>query len=297
MEDGFEPINLSGIKQDPYESFDVPFPEGKFEALHAGKENPEEFVQLFPPKPRGPKATTHAPSKVPADAGPGPQDPGADAAAEAETVKRLAEEAKRLEIEQKAYDEGCARGEKAGYDAGFAEGKGEAHAEGFAEGEKEGLEAGFAKGEVDGFEAARAEAAERLTALASLIGGVESLWDNLIRANEAQIVSLVCKVAEKVVLGRVAVDDEMVKRAILDAFSLIPEPVDVTISVSPEDYAYIEVVKEDFFQQVRGLKQVSIVSDPSVARGGARVETVSGEVDAGIESRLAAVTRSVIEGG
>ena len=66
--------------------------------------------------------------------------------------------------------------------------------------------------------------------------------------------------------------------------------------IPPGTTPRLEVVKEDFFQQVRELKQVSVVSDPSVARGGARIETAAGEVDTGIESRLEAVTRAVMQG-
>ena len=303
--DGFEPIHLSDIQEAAYEEvFNTPDNERRFESLQGeGAAPADPFTEVFAggAPPQAPPDASAAPAggEGPVDPMANPQAPSPEApqdpAQEAEALQRLQEEAMRLELEQKAQEEGFALGKAEGYEAGHAEGKEAAYAEGFAQGEKEGLEAGFAKGEVDGFEAARADAAQRLDALAAIAGQVESLWKNLVAANEEQLVRLVAKVAERVVLGHVATDNEVVKRAILEAFSMIPEPVEVTINVSPEDYAYIEVVKEEFFQQVRELKQVSVVSDPSVGRGGARIETAAGEVDTGIEARLEAVTRALMQ--
>ncbi len=157
--------------------------------------------------------------------------------------------------------------------------------------QKKAYEEGFAKGEASG----RERAAEIIEHIQSILNGIEVLWKNMIDTYEKEIVQLVGRAAEKVVYGKVDVDQEIVKNSILHAFELIPEPVDVTVNVNPEDYEYIEGIKDDIFTQIKDLKHVSVLSDPAVSRGGCKVETRTGEVDASTESRLAAIKESIIE--
>jgi flagellar assembly protein FliH len=154
-------------------------------------------------------------------------------------------------------------------------------------------EEGFAKGEQDGLEDGRHQVAEVLGRINELLGGIENLWPDLVQTYEKQLVDLVFKAAEKVVLGQIAVDSEVVKRSILQAFDLIPDPVQVTVEVHPDDYEFIETVKVDFFDRVKSLKQVTVISDASVRQGGCRVHTPKGRVNATLESRLEAVSKSI----
>jgi flagellar assembly protein FliH len=160
---------------------------------------------------------------------------------------------------------------------------------------QEAYDAAFVKGEKDGFQSGLAEAREKAEHLSALIRDVEGMWSRIVKRYETEIVELALRVAEKVVYGRVEVDKEIITRAILDAFQKISDPVHAVITVNPDDYEYIEVVKEDFFEAIKGLKQVTLVSDPLVAVGGCRIETPSGEVETDIEERLDAVKRCVIE--
>jgi flagellar assembly protein FliH len=99
---------------------------------------------------------------------------------------------------------------------------------------------------------------------------------------------------EKVVYGQAAIEQEMVKRAIIEALRVVPEPVHVQISVNPKDYEYIETVKEDFFSSIQALKDVTVTPDPAIHQGGCNVRTKFGEVDATIESRLEAIRECLL---
>lgn len=158
-----------------------------------------------------------------------------------------------------------------------------AYADGYAKGEKEGLDAGMRK------------AVEVTGRLENILKEMQGIWANLIATYEKEIIRMVGRAAEKVVYGQVAVDHEVVKRTILHAFELVSAPVDVTIEINPEDYEYIDAAKDDFLEQVRSLKNISLLSDPEVSRGGCRIDTRSGIVDGGIETRLDAIRRSLIE--
>ena len=49
------------------------------------------------------------------------------------------------------------------------------------------------------------------------------------------------------------------------------------------------------FEQIKHLKHVTIISDPSMQPGGCHIVTQAGEVDASLESRLNAIRKSIIE--
>ncbi len=160
--------------------------------------------------------------------------------------------------------------------------------------EKKAYEAGFAKGEAEGYDAGLLTANEKTERLSLIVNELETFWANLVKKGESRIIELVAKVAEKVVYGQVSVDNEIITRAILDVFEKIPDPVDATITVHPLDYEYIEVVKDDLFEKIRGLTQVRILSDQLIEPGGCRIETKAGEVDTSIEERLEAVKKSIL---
>ena len=154
---------------------------------------------------------------------------------------------------------------------------------------------GFQKGEADGFAQGQAQAAAAANHLEEICGRLDSLWGDMVRANEEKLVHLINLIVDKIVYGHISVDHDVVKKAILDAFYLLPEPESAVIYVNNEDYEFVEAIKDDFFKALETLKQISVIADPSVGRGGCRIESEAGDVDAALESRLAAVKQSIID--
>lgn len=160
---------------------------------------------------------------------------------------------------------------------------------------KDAHEQGFSQGKKEGYDAGIQEAKKTVDSLDHIMSSLDDLWHRMVSRYENEIIELVKRISEKVIYGQTRIDNEIVKRAILKSFELIPDPTEATINVSAEDYEFIETAKEDLFEKIKSLKNVSIVSDPSLSRGGCRVETKAGEVDADIESRLEAISRSIID--
>ncbi|RJP76377.1 MAG: hypothetical protein C4522_18510 [Desulfobacteraceae bacterium] len=160
---------------------------------------------------------------------------------------------------------------------------------------KDAHEQGFLQGKKEGYDAGMLEAGKTVDSLAHIMSSLDDLWHRMVSRYENEIIELVKRISEKVIYGQTQIDNEIVKRAILKTFELIPDPTEATINVSAEDYEFIETAKEDLFEKIKSLKNVSIVSDPSLSRGGCRVETTSGEVDADIGSRLDAISRSIMD--
>jgi len=161
--------------------------------------------------------------------------------------------------------------------------------------EQQAYEKGFAKGEADGFGTGLKKATELVERFQKIIEQSETLWDDLVKRNEKQILELVCRAVEKTAYTTAILDHETVRHALLEAFSVIPEPEEVTLHISPDDYEFVETVKADLFKQFKGLDHVTVISDPGVAPGGCSIRSRSGQVNTGVEQRLEAVRQSIIQ--
>lgn len=213
----------------------------------------------------------------------------------------------------KSDDAGGNMQDKPGYDfelkKGFDEGKNEeflqgkkqgeeqGYAEGYEKGEKQGYAEGYEKGENDAKHNFEVKSLEILDSLEDILLKTNDAWAELVKKYEDKILSLVCRIAEKVVLARLEIDDKLVKESIFNAMEKMPEPEEIILHVSPDDYEYIEMIKEEFFERINGLTSISVVSDPSINRGGCRIESSKAKIETDIESRLEAVFESIVKAG
>ena len=190
---------------------------------------------------------------------------------------------------EQGYEQAFENGKKDGYEKGFEQGK--------KEGREKGVETGYSEGYTNGESQAAQDIeikiAEKADEFKEMLLKLDNTYQELAKRYEEKIISLICKICEKVVLAKVEIDDEIVKKTVLDAINTLPEPEDIILSVSNEDYEYIEMVKEDLFEFIKTLKSVSVKSDTSVNRGGCRIETKEGYVEADIEVKLEKVFSSI----
>ncbi|PIE71480.1 MAG: hypothetical protein CSA22_02950 [Deltaproteobacteria bacterium] len=160
---------------------------------------------------------------------------------------------------------------------------------GFAEGREEGFE----KGREEGYREARSVGERAADYLHGVIEAVAADRDQMLRRYEADMVELAIRIAKKVIYGQVAATPEVVRHAVAETLNLLVDPEHVILYVSPDDYEFIELIKDDFFEQIRSLKTVRITADPGIMRGGCRVERQGGEIVADIDARLEAVEMAV----
>lgn len=199
------------------------------------------------------------------------------------------------------FDRGYEEGKAKGYDEGFAQGFDQGQAQGFATGESEGMEKGEKSGHEQGFEKGEKEARQQIEdqigqTLEMLHRAVEKcdlLHEELIDRYEKKIVELINAVVEKVIYARIESDNDLVRRSIADALKKLVEPENIVLSISHEDYETVEMIRDDFFAQAASLKHIRVVSDPSVHRGGCRIETKTADVRVDPAEKMQAVIDSI----
>lgn len=191
---------------------------------------------------------------------------------------------------EKGLEQGMRQGQKQGYEDGLKKGE----AKGFEQGEvqgsekgrQQGLEQGFKAGEDKGKKEIREKAVEILNALETSLKTADQTLGLLVETYEERIIALIQQIAQKAIMARLEIDDEIIKPLILDTLKTLVQPEEVVLIVSPEDYDYIEMIKDEFFEQIDSLNSVSIRSDPTIKRGGCKIETNTASVSTDPESRL-----------
>ncbi|WDP93221.1 MAG: flagellar biosynthesis/type III secretory pathway protein [Desulfobacter sp.] len=198
----------------------------------------------------------------------------------------------------RGQEEGRAAGETKGFEEGFAKGEAQGREKGEADGFAKGQEEGFQQGLEEGLEAGRTEVRAQtedvLGPLKESLETADGLLDRMLVRYEGQLIELVYKIAEKAVAAKVDTDDEIVRHTIIDAMKGLVAPEEITLNVSTEDYEYVEMVKEVFFESIRSLNHVAVNSDPMIPKGGCRIESAGAVIATDPESKLAAVYDAVV---
>ena len=161
--------------------------------------------------------------------------------------------------------------------------------------EKEAYDKGYAQGEKDGRELGAKKLDKMLDKIHDLFQDILNQRSEFRRLYEAETLDLICRIAEKVVYSRVALDNEVVRDTILAAFDLAADRTEVKIRVHPGDIEFVKDLRPLFFERVSDLKSITMESDPSVGSGGCLMETAFGHVDARIESQLEKIFDAVRE--
>ena len=161
--------------------------------------------------------------------------------------------------------------------------------------EKEAYDKGFAQGEKDGYELGETRARKIIEKIESLLDEMVRLKSGIVRHYEKDLLAAIFAIAEKVIHTHLTLNETAVKDNILAALDLVAEKREVTLKVNPEDFEYVEKLRPELFSGPMHVKSIMVTSDPAVTRGGCRLETSSGDVDATIESQLNIIQQSLNE--
>ena len=158
----------------------------------------------------------------------------------------------------------------------------QARAEGYRAGHREGLEVGRRE--------ALAQMAPRVARIDEMLGVLNADLLRIDRELAADVVQLALVVARNIVGAALDVHPEIVQTSVEEALRQMAHnygPVHLT--VNPQDAELVrEVLKTSSRTPGWSLKE-----DQHISRGGCRVETAGGEVDASIESRWQRTTAAL----
>lgn len=145
---------------------------------------------------------------------------------------------------------------------------------------------GFKAGHEEGYKAGNEEVQRLVERIHKMIEAVQAKRQEILDNTEQQIVNLVILIARKVVKIMSENQKSVIMSNVLQALKKVKGSGDVTLRVNLADVKLTTEHIKDFIRQVENIKNISVVEDSSVEKGGCIVETDFGAIDARISSQL-----------
>lgn len=156
--------------------------------------------------------------------------------------------------------------------------------------ERDAFSRGFAQGERAGGEAAAQRGEAMLRRLTETLEELTTLREQMIHQTERQMVQLALAIARRIVHREVSIDQDLLVAMARVALDRLGESAQVTVRLSPEDFDATSAVRS---AQWIGT-HVTVVADARVGRGGCRVESEFGAMDAGVEGQIHEIARALL---
>lgn len=151
---------------------------------------------------------------------------------------------------------------------------------------QEGYQLGLAEGTEKAFQEAKADLAQRMHAIESILKTIENLKKNLLVDNEANLIQLLFLVAKKMALRDLQDNREAVKTILDDVLDEMQSDEQLSVRLSPEDLKFLEELQQKSGDKIESLERVKFIADEAVKPGGCLIESEYGTVDATIEERV-----------
>ncbi|MEN3156814.1 flagellar assembly protein FliH [Alkalimonas sp. NCh-2] len=174
------------------------------------------------------------------------------------------------------------------YEAGFSEGKDDGFAKGYEEGrqqgQEDGVKQGLAEGKKLGLEEGQQQSELQFKALALLLDKLQQPLQQLEQQVEQELVALTLAMAKAVLQTEVQTNPQVILTALQQAIDALPlAQGKVQIKLHPDDLALVQQKYNPEQLKERGWQ---LLAEPTLSRGGCRLETELSRVDRTVEQRL-----------
>ena len=156
--------------------------------------------------------------------------------------------------------------------------------------EREAFAKGYEQGERAGTEAAGKRGEAMLRRLSDTLTELTSLRASMIRQTENQIVELALAVARRVVHREISLDRNLMIAIVRVALDRLGESAHVTVRLHPEEFEATGAARVAEFAG----SDITFVPDARVGRGGCRVESDMGMLDASVDAQIQEIARALL---
>jgi len=152
--------------------------------------------------------------------------------------------------------------------------------------EKAAYENGFRQGEKAGLEIAEKQVEAMMKRYAEAICEIGRIKPALYAQAERDVVKLVLQVAKKIVHREVRVDREIVQTLVRVALDHVAVKSAARIRLHPADYEFVSGECRASVLPGESDREITLLADKSIERGGCLIETECGDIDARIEEEF-----------
>jgi flagellar assembly protein FliH len=173
-----------------------------------------------------------------------------------------------------------------------------AHAQALIDGKKEGIAKGLEEGRTQGREEALNEQRQELASLcATLTQAAQDLESSrLALESDARqaVVSLAIAIAERVTKRMGQLDPRVAEANIEEALRLVVHTADVRIAVHPSQKETLTQILPRIQAQWPNMKHVDLIADGTLAPGGCRIFSGTGQIDGDLDLQLTRIAQELL---
>ncbi len=152
----------------------------------------------------------------------------------------------------------------------------ESRGEGFSEGEKEGFNSGE--------QFAREEFAPFLKTMEELVRELSEFRQKMYPKVEREMIDMIVQLTKKVIHAELTTREDSIQDVIRLAVNAVLDRERMVIKVNPGDQIHAETYRPELHHLFSEIKNITIVGQPSIDRGGCLIETNFGTVDAQVHN-------------
>lgn len=178
-----------------------------------------------------------------------------------------------------------------------------ARAKATEEGRRQGYEIGLNQGKKEGLQQGLDEAMGRMSddlrqaadKANALISEASKEAELMLLEAEPKIIELILAISRKVICDEFADRPTVILNLVHSALERVKNQDRINIHVSPDDYEQVLSARRDLQVLVGAEKALSITADTVLTRGGCLIETSFGTVEAGVDSQLELIRKTLQE--
>lgn len=151
---------------------------------------------------------------------------------------------------------------------------------------REAFDLGLAEGREKAFEEASLHIQEKLKNFEELMAGLQNLKRDLLTYNEAHLVQLTFRIAERLAGHEIQANPEATVEILRQAVAVAQSEEEIVVRVAPEQLEFLETLKAKTGRDFEFLKNAKLEPDPGVEAGGCIVQNNYGEIDSRFSERV-----------
>ncbi|MBN2735450.1 MAG: flagellar assembly protein FliH [Spirochaetales bacterium] len=156
-------------------------------------------------------------------------------------------------------------------------------------------ERGYKEGHDKGFDAGKNEVQRLVDRLHLILTKAIDRRNEIVEESETQLINLVLQISKKVIKVISENQKNVVINNVVQALRKLKGRGDVVLRVNMADLELASENMTQFQNMVENVKNISILEDSSVDRGGCIIETDFGQIDARISSQLHELESKILE--
>lgn len=135
----------------------------------------------------------------------------------------------------------------------------------------------------DGYQAGYQEGLAQVT---ELLAKARVEYEETIKNASKDILNLAFKIAEKIIGKQLEIDKTIIMDIVYQALQTVRQSKQITLRVNPEDAKVLKANKEAFLEKLGHGREIDVVEDKKVERGGCIIESEIGIVEAQLQTQL-----------